>query len=107
MTEDRSLLEAALVGYTHQRDQLDIKIAEIRQELGTGGSAAVKSAPKTRLMSAAARKRIAAAQKKRWAAYHKSSPAPAKKVAKRQLSPAAVKRISDATKKRWADYRAQ
>jgi hypothetical protein len=73
-TTDHALLEAALIGYLHQRDELDAKIAELRQELGGKAPVAAKSAApsgKKREMSAAARKRIAAAQKKRWAEYHR------------------------------------
>jgi hypothetical protein len=76
-TQDHALLEAALIGYQHQADQLAEKIAEIRRHLGgkttsAAPKAAATSAPaKKRSMSAAARKRIAAAQKKRWAEYHR------------------------------------
>lgn len=75
---DRTLLEAALVGYQHQADQLAEKIADIKRQIGgKTSSAAPKAASaagapvKKRTMSAAARKRIAAAQKKRWAEYHR------------------------------------
>ena len=74
-TNDHALLEAALIGYQHQAEQLAEKIADIRHQLGgKSPSAAPKAAAvpgKKRAMSAAARKRIAAAQKKRWAEYHK------------------------------------
>jgi hypothetical protein len=74
-TTDHALLEAALIGYQHQAQQLAEKIAEIKQELAgksTAPSAKTVPAPgKKRSMSSAARKRIAAAQKKRWAEYHK------------------------------------
>jgi hypothetical protein len=73
-TTDHALLEAALFGYRHQRDQIDAKIAELRKEIGGKAPVAAKApapAGKKRQMSAAARKRIAAAQKKRWAEYHK------------------------------------
>lgn len=75
-TNDRALLEAALIGYQHQADQLAAKIADIHKQLSgkpaahTAPKAAPARAPK-RQMSAAARKRIAAAQKKRWAEYHR------------------------------------
>ncbi|MEI9974545.1 MAG: hypothetical protein WDO73_22360 [Ignavibacteriota bacterium] len=74
--QDNALLEAALIGYQHQADQLAEKIADIRRQLGgKTPSAAPKAAAavpvKKRSMSAAARKRIAAAQKKRWAEYHR------------------------------------
>jgi hypothetical protein len=74
-TNDQALLEAALIGYQHQLDQIEAKMAELRQQLGgKPAPAAPKAAAATgkrRHMSAAARKRIAAAQKKRWAEYHK------------------------------------
>jgi hypothetical protein len=75
-TNDQALLEAALIGYQHQAEQITEKIADIRRQLsGKSPSAAPKAAAaapvKKRSMSAAARKRIAAAQKKRWAEYHK------------------------------------
>jgi hypothetical protein len=69
-THDHALLEAALIGYRHQAEQLAEKIADIRRQLGgKAPSAEPKAAAPTkrRSMSAAARKRIAAAQKKRWA----------------------------------------
>jgi len=71
---DHALLEAALVGYQHQLDLIEAKMADLRRQLGGKPSAAAAkpAAPgKKRQMSAAARKRIAAAQKKRWAEYHK------------------------------------
>jgi hypothetical protein len=103
MKIDQALLEAALVGYLHQRDQVEAKIAEIQSQLG-GAPKSAAGSEKTRSMSFAARERIAAAQRKRWAVYHQGEKkAPAKK---RQLSPAARKRIADATRKRWAAYRA-
>jgi hypothetical protein len=78
-TQDHALLEAALIGYQHQADQLAEKIAIIRHQLsGKSPSAAPKAAAapgKKRSMSSAARKRIAAAQKKRWAEYHRQKEA--------------------------------
>ena len=110
MKIDQALLEAALVGYLHQRDEIAGKIAEIQHQLGHSGKSVATTAGGSREMSAAARARIAAAQRKRWAEYHKggSRKAPAAKAApKRVLSPAARKRIADATRKRWIAYRAQ
>jgi len=71
-------LEAALIGYQHQAEQLTQKMADIQRQLaGKSPSAAPKTAApvKRRAMSAAARKRIADAQKKRWAEYHKQQAA--------------------------------
>ena len=74
-TNDHALLEAALIGYQHQAEQITEKIADIRRQLGGKPSAAAPKATaapgRKRQMSAAARKRIAAAQKKRWAEYHR------------------------------------
>jgi hypothetical protein len=120
---DPELLAAALVGYEHERSEIEKKIAELRRQLGgravnaaIGGSDGTRPAPK-RTMSAAARRRIAAAQRKRWAAYRKAEkPAATKKTVgvqkatarpMRKMSAAARKRISDATKKRWAAFRAK
>ncbi|MGA2268134.1 MAG: hypothetical protein ABSH44_06645 [Bryobacteraceae bacterium] len=106
MGTDRSLLEAALVGYQHQRDHIDAKMGEIRRQLGTGPGPASAREPKKRVISAAGRRRIAAAQRKRWAAQKsaKQALAPAKK---RKMSAAGRKHIAAATRKRWAAYRAQ
>ena len=75
-TNDQALLEAALIGYQHQLDQIEAKMADLRRQLGGKAPASAAKAPvtgsgKKREMSAAARKRIAAAQKKRWAEYHR------------------------------------
>jgi hypothetical protein len=74
---DQAILEAALIGYQHQLDQIEAKMADLRRQLGgkSTPTAPKASAPaasgKKREMSSAARKRIAAAQKKRWAEYHR------------------------------------
>ncbi len=113
VTVDRTLLEAALYGYERQKDEIEAKIAEIRNHIGGGKPAAVATtAPepvKKRVMNASARRRIAAAQRKRWAEYKKTHGTPAKTAkpkAKRVLSAAARKHIADATRKRWIEYRA-
>lgn len=108
MSDDLSLLQAALIGYQHQLDQIEAKMAEIRGTLA-GNSfgeaiAGLASQPAKRGMSEAGRRRIAAAQRKRWAAVNAGKqPAPKK----RRISAAGRKRIADATRKRWAEYRAQ
>jgi len=112
MKMDQALLEAALVGYLHQREEIAAKIADLEQQLGRAPKSAGGSANRSGGMSAAARARIAAAQRKRWAEYHKSNgekTGGTKRAGtrKRVLSPAARKRIAEATKKRWIAYRAQ
>ena len=82
-TNDQALLEAALIGYQHQLEQIEAKMADLRKQLGGKASSPSKAASSTggnesgkkRQMSAAARKRIAAAQKKRWAEYHRQKEA--------------------------------
>jgi len=117
--EDLAMLKMALVGYEHEKQRIDEKIREIEARL-SGTSAAgpamaatskAKNGRVKRVLSPAARKRIAAAQKKRWAEHRKqlggSSATAAAKPAgvKRVLSPAARKRIAAAQKKRWAEHR--
>jgi hypothetical protein len=69
--EDTALLHAALVGYQARLAQIDEAIAEVQNRLS--GKAASSSTPRTgkRVVSPAARKRMAAAQRRRWAAYRK------------------------------------
>jgi hypothetical protein len=75
--DDRSLLEAALVGYTSQLSTITTAIADIHKRLGKKGPGAIpapveRTAPrKKRQMSPEGRARIAAAQRKRWAAAKK------------------------------------
>src|ERR1043166_6784398 len=103
-SKNAELLQAALVGYEHQRAIMDERIAEIRRALDgrASGPDTGEGKPK-RGMSAAGRRRIAAAQRKRWAELKKASSTPPK--AKRKMSAAARKRIADATRKRWKAYR--
>jgi len=91
MVSDREILEAALLGFQAQLKEVEAKISEIRSQLAgrpaparapepaakkragrpKAQPAAVETAgKKKRVMSAAARERIAAAQKRRWAAHH-------------------------------------
>lgn len=76
--QDPSILEAALDGLELQRQRLDEQIAQVRSLLGRNGGrgrTAAKPAPTStpkRVLSPAARKRIAAAQKRRWAEFRKA-----------------------------------
>lgn len=72
------MLEMALIGYEHERERIVAKIHELQSQLKgkpSASAAAVTPAAKTgsgkRVLSPAARKRIAAAQKKRWAEHRK------------------------------------
>jgi hypothetical protein len=84
-TLDRATLEAALIGYQHQVEEIQGKIADIRRMIGGSGPApaaatsaaqpkAKKAAPQRKQkhkMSAEGRARIAAAQRARWAKVKK------------------------------------
>ena len=74
--EDLTTLQMALVGFEIERQKIEEKIREI-QALLKGRSVEASVSPNgrkagvKRVLSPAARKRIAAAQKKRWAEHHK------------------------------------
>src|SRR5262245_35733548 len=95
---DRSILEAALIGLEQQKAHIESKTAEIRRRLrGLGEPPKGDAAPGTRakrVLSPAARKRIADATKKRWAAYRAAKAQaggkkPARKAARKKAAPAA------------------
>jgi hypothetical protein len=103
MQISRAIIEAAIAGFEHQKQQIDETIAELRAELDgstakrTGRIAkGAETAParKKRHISAAGRRAIAEAQRKRWAAAKKQSveakPAPK---AKRKMSAAAKAKL--------------
>jgi hypothetical protein len=78
-TEDLSTLQMALVGYEVEKQRIEAKIREIQARLkgkpasspAAADSAEPKAAGVKRVLSPAARRRIAAAQKKRWAEHRK------------------------------------
>jgi hypothetical protein len=80
---DKSLLEAALIGYEHQLASITSKITEIKKRLGVrtpisvGAPSTNGARPKKHRISAEGRARIAAAQRKRWAASKKAKAAAA------------------------------
>jgi hypothetical protein len=102
---DKSLLEAALIGFEQMVKSINEKIAGIRRQLGAGGAGEAAATPAQgprRTLSVAARQRIAAAQRKRWAAVKaQAKPAPAK----RAMSAAARNKIAAAQRKRWAELK--
>ena len=72
--QDNTTLQMALVGYQIERQKIDDKIREIEAQLGrrsAASPAATKKSATKRVLSPAARRRIAAAQKKRWAEHRK------------------------------------
>jgi len=107
---NEELLSMALAGYERAKAKIDEAITQIRAHLGQHGpgrpkasaDGAGQAAPRSRVLSASARRRIAAAQRKRWAAIKKEK-ANARRP-KRKLSDAGRKAIIEATKKRWAAF---
>ena len=77
-TEDRSVLEAALIGYQAQRADITAKMTDIQRRIG-GKSAKIPvtlngARPhKKHRISAEGRARIAAAQRRRWAVQKKAA----------------------------------
>lgn len=79
-SQDLATLQMALVGYQLEKQKIENKIREIQGQLkgkkvflsdgGATGASGVK-----RVLSPAARRRIAAAQKKRWAEHRKRAAA--------------------------------
>jgi hypothetical protein len=83
--EDLTTIQMALVGYQIERQKIDEKIKELQAQLKgkhvalPSAAPAEKKAPGVkRILSPAARKRIAMAQKKRWAEHRKRVAAAAK-----------------------------
>jgi hypothetical protein len=106
---DNETLEAALVGYEHQKIQIQEKIEQLRAHL-RGHVVPARGAQPTgkRVVSAAARKRMAEGQRKRWAAKHadiKPVVVEVKTAAVNKrggMSDEGRKRIAAAQRARWA-----
>jgi len=79
-SQNIDILRYALTHLERERDEIQQRIAHITRQIGgrTGSPASETPEPETaaprkkRVLSAAARKRIAAAQKKRWEAHRKA-----------------------------------
>ena len=80
-THDRSILEAALVGFQHKLAEVEKAMRELKRKLGdkTGVPALLpslaavpKKRRKRRKVSAESRKKMAEAQKRRWAKVKKA-----------------------------------
>jgi len=76
--QDATTLQMALVGYQIEKQKIDDKIRELQAQLRgkrgplpAPGVASKRPAGTKRVLSPAARRRIAAAQKKRWAEHRK------------------------------------
>ena len=79
--QDPAMLEMALAGYEIEKKKIEEKIREIQSHLGRRrGAFAVsqKSGARKRILSSAARARIASAQRRRWAEHRKKNAQAAK-----------------------------
>lgn len=77
--QNSAILEYALRHLERERDEIQVKIEHIVRQLGRRPAAAAGATPTPagtpgtkRVLSEAARKRIAAAQKRRWAEHRKA-----------------------------------
>ena len=82
-TQDPTTLQMALVGYQIEKQKIEDKIRELQGQLKgkrvvLPSAAGAKKAGVKRVLSAAARRRIAMAQKKRWAEHRKRAAQAAK-----------------------------
>ena len=86
-TDDLTTLQMALVGYQVERQKIEEKISELQAKLkgkhvGVSSPAAGGGTRSKRVLSPAARARIAAAQRKRWAEHRKKIAAATKSAGK-------------------------
>ena len=104
-------LENALRQLRDEREKLDSAIAVLEGLVGRNSAAPRRGARPGRIVSAAARRRMAAAQRARWARTRaQSQSGGGRKTAssgERVLSAAARRKIADAQRARWARFRAQ
>ena len=106
------ILSAALEGFGVQKNRIDAKIAEIKQQLDGGRpapAAPTDTIKPRKKRSAAVRRRMALAQRARFAKLKEGSEptqAVAAKPKKRKLSAAGKAAIVAALKKRWAAVKA-
>jgi hypothetical protein len=75
---DPGILQAALLGYQQQLEEINAKIADLRRRLGSRGTTptpgvAPRAPQKKHRISPEGRARIAAAQRRRWADAKKTS----------------------------------
>jgi len=71
--QNAAILEYALRHLERERDEIQAKIDHVRRQLGQPAAPVMPSEPRRkRVLSEAARKRIAAAQKRRWAEHRRA-----------------------------------
>lgn len=106
MPISKSIIEAAIRGFEHQKTEIDAQLVELRAMLSgeTANTTPEAPAQKRKKFSAAARRKMAESQKARWAKVKGESepaaPAPAEvPKAKRKLSAAAKAKLAANLKK--------
>src|SRR2546426_12348597 len=105
--DNTRLLELALKGLEAERAKTDDEIAQINSQLNPrpatarSATAGRSTPPKTRRMSAAARKKISEAMKRRYAELNSGK----RLSAGSHLTEAGRRRLSDLMKKRWVEKR--
>ena len=93
-----------------QLEKLDSAISVLEGLVGRNSTGGRRGAPSGRIVSAAARRRMAEAQKARWARVRAHSSSTTRRrtaSAGRALSAAARRKIAEAQRARWARFRAQ
>jgi hypothetical protein len=98
------IVAAAITGFEVERDRIQVRIAEIRQLLGSpaGATTPSEAAKPRKKRSAAVRRRMKLAQQLRWKKIKQGEPAQAAAKPKRTMSASARRRIAAAQKRRWA-----
>src|SRR5437016_6013119 len=106
MPDRMRLLELALKGLEAERTKIDDEIVQVKSQLNprpatAHATAGTSTPPKTRRMSAAARKKISEAMKRRYAELNSGK----RQTAGSHLTEAGRKKLSELMKKRWAAKR--
>jgi hypothetical protein len=100
------IVAAAITGFEVERDRIQVRIAEIKQLLGSpaGATTPSEAAKPRKKRSAAVRRRMKLAQQLRWKKIKQGGePAQAEAAKpKRTMSASARRRIAAAQKRRWA-----
>ena len=105
-------LDNALQQLREERSRAQLVVGKLDQAISVieslnGSGASRKATRPTRIVSAAARRRMARAQRARWARARAHNVVPiAPKRGKRTISAAGKKRIAAAARARWAKFRA-
>jgi hypothetical protein len=104
----KTLMQSVISELQKERKRLEDELHRVAAALTAFGNVYMhgsRPTRKTRIISAAGRKRIAAAQRARWAKIKRQKVVSIS--SRKGMSPAARRRIAAAQKARWAQWRAQ